>query len=179
MEKKVIFAALVIVGVLFVASTITGFAVLNKNIAKDGDFVSIDYTLKLGNGFIIDTTNKTIAEQAGIQKGSYGAIIIPLGTNYTFPKLEEAIIGMKVGETKTVTLEPKDAYGEWNQSLVFNFSKEVIGGEPTKGQRVSYQNVQGIITDIINNTVYVDFNNPLAGQTLIYEITLTGIWKRV
>jgi peptidylprolyl isomerase len=138
--------------------------------AKNGDTVKVDYTLTLEDGTVYDST----AEREPFE--------FTLGNNEVITGFEEAVKGMKVGQTKKVTLTPDKAYGEYYQDLLIEVDRSQLpaGTVPTVGQSIIGQSADGtsrtcIITAVADTTVTVDCNVPLAGKTLTFEITLVEI----
>ena len=87
---------------------------------KTGDNVTIDYIGTYDNGTIFDTSNATVAQGAGIFDAgyTYGPISFVSGNGEIFEALDNATIGMSIGQTKNVTLTPEEGYGEYNASLI-------------------------------------------------------------
>ena len=138
--------------------------------AKDGDTVKVDYTLTLEDGTVYDST----AER--------GPFEFTLGNNEVITGFEEAVRGMKVGQTKKVTLTPDKAYGEYYKNLVMEVDRSQLPVDvvPTVGQYVTGQAADGssrqfLITAVTDTTITVDGNFPLAGKTLTFEVTLVEI----
>ena len=82
-------------------------------VAKYGDTVSVHYTGKLTNGAVFDTSRKKVAKELGIfePNHNYQPLTFTIGKGQVIKGFEEAVIGMRVGETKTVTIPPSKAYG--------------------------------------------------------------------
>ncbi|RLG13490.1 MAG: hypothetical protein DRN71_04725 [Candidatus Nanohalarchaeota archaeon] len=83
-----------------------------------GDTVYIKFTQKLTDGTIIDTNYESLAKEANITKDKYPPLIFTVGKGHVPKGLENALIGMKTGSNKTITLTPKEAYGEHKPELV-------------------------------------------------------------
>jgi len=140
--------------------------------AKSGDKVKVDYTLKLSDGTIFDTSvGKTPLE-------------FTLGQNQVVVGFEKAVTGMKVGESKTVTIPPDEGYGQRDESLVVTVDKIQLPTNlvPTVGQQLQATNTNGstsvfTITQVNDTTVILDGNSPLAGKDLTFEIKLLQIEK--
>ncbi len=135
-----------------------------------GDVVSVHYTGKLENGEVFDSSEGK--EPLSFQVGS-GMVI--KGFN-------DAVIGMREGEEKEVTLSPEEAYGYRNEELVKDVPKEMLGGqfEPEVGMMLAIQmedgsKVPATITDVQKDSIVIDLNPPLAGETLNFKITLMKI----
>jgi FKBP-type peptidyl-prolyl cis-trans isomerase 2 len=97
--------------------------------------------------------------------------------------LEQAIVGMAPQQTVSVVLPPEKAFGEYRDELVGEVPRETLpdGLEPQPGLLVEIsaededETMQGVISEISEDTVVIDGNHPLAGETLDYQITLVGI----
>ena len=89
--------------------------------AKLGDNVSVDYTLIAENGSVYDTTLASVASAAGIYRSSvnYAPTTFIIGSAGMLSGFENAAIGMRVNESKNFSLSPDEAYGEYNQSLLY------------------------------------------------------------
>ena len=85
--------------------------------AISGDNVLVNYTGTLDDGTEFDSSVET------------GPIEITIGSGRFFSGIENALIGMTVGDTKKVTLEPEDAFGSYNPQLIHNFERELIPPE--------------------------------------------------
>lgn len=88
--------------------------------AKIGDYVTFDYTLRFADDGLAETTSREVAADAGriISGKDYGPVTAELGAHKTLKGFEEALVGMNVGETKTLVLPPEKAYGPYNDKLV-------------------------------------------------------------
>ena len=139
-------------------------------VAEDGDTVRIDYTLSLSDGTVYQTTVGNQPLEFVIGEGSMLA------------DFEEAVIGMKVGESKTVTIAATDAYGEYREDLIIKIKRSQIqGGEDVKiGDYLTVTNSDGRtsqvkVIDVSNDNVIIDANYPLAGEDLTFKIDLLEI----
>lgn len=139
---------------------------------KEGDKVQLVCEAKLENG-------KTFFKNE--QKNPFVFIV---GEGKFLPAIEKELKDMKQGETKTVTLEPKDAFGIHNDDLVTEIPKKNIGSnaELDIGSRIQMKTtsgelIQGKVTKINDDTLVVDFNHPLVGKKIIFTVTITSIEK--
>lgn len=145
-----------------------------------GDFVYIDYVGRVKDtGEIFDLTKEDLAKKEGIYSPEikYKPIPIIVDAKFILAGLNKAIKEMKVGEKKKVEIKPEDAFGERNPSLVqlipaSSFKAQNI--EPKVGETVNISGFRGRIVSISGGRVKVDFNHPLAGKTLEYEIEIVG-----
>lgn len=140
------------------------------NQAKNGDTVSVHYTGRLENGRVFDTS------RGGPPLG------VKIGTGKLIPSFEKAIIGMEIGDTKTITILPEEAYGPWYNELILNLKKSDFPEDiiPRIGQKLQIRQpagdvVHAIITDINEDTLTLDANHPLAGTKLTIDIQLVAI----
>lgn len=168
MKKYTLYSAgvLVVIGVLFFA-----LGGMGPQTVVAGDNVSVYYTGTLVNG-------TEFGSNFGQQPLNF-----TVGSGQVIPGVDNAVLGMHVGEIKNVTIPVNEAYGPINPALVLsapisafnNMSLHdglVVTATGSNGQ-VQYGTVLGF-----NSTnVTVDFNNPLAGQTLMFEIKVLKITK--
>jgi FKBP-type peptidyl-prolyl cis-trans isomerase 2 len=183
LSKKYFIPAILLVLAVVLVAGCAG----TENTVKNGDNVTLDYIGTYDNGTIFDTSNATIAQQAGIYESdyTYGPISFISGDGEVFPAIENATIGMKIGETKNVTLTPADAYGEYNASLIQPVPLSVLE-ENNITPHVNdtlYYNLNPVrvdhivpnVTDPNNTSVYIDFNDPRAGKTMHFQLTIVDI----
>ena len=143
---------------------------------KEGDFVRINFVGKIKeSGEVFDTTLEDVAKKHNIYDPSYSYRPLPLvvGGGFVLKGVDEALLNMKVGEKKTVIIPPEKGFGKRNPSLIKliglnEFKKQNI--EPRPGMSVSVNNYTGRIISVAGGRVKVDFNHPLAGKELEYEI---------
>ncbi len=136
-------------------------------VVSAGDNVSVYYQLSFTNGTVYQSNfNGT-------------PLSFAVGSGQVISGFDKAVIGMKVGETKTVTLPPDEAYGNTNQSLIVTVPKSEFGNASVSvGEKVQASTgAVGVITSLNDTNVTVDFNPPLAGKTLVFEIKLLNITK--
>ncbi len=142
---------------------------------KEGDFVKISYTGKVKGGEIFDTTDEKTAKEAGIFKknAGYGPAIVVVGAGHVFEGLDKVLKKMKAGEKKKVTLKPEEAFGkrdaEKKQKLPLKYFKNQ-NVKPKQGMAVQMGGALGRIESVSGGRVTVDFNHPLAGKNLVYNV---------
>jgi len=162
-SSHIILAVILMIGVMM-----TG---CNASQARNGDVVQVDYTGKLADGTVFDSS----AER--------GPLEFTLGAGQMIPGFEKAVFGMKVGEKKTVTIPVDEAYGPRRDDLVVEVPREKLPSDmtPEVGQQLGIKQPDGrtaivTITNVSdNNTVTIDANHPLAGKDLTFEIELVKI----
>jgi FKBP-type peptidyl-prolyl cis-trans isomerase 2 len=146
-------------------------------IVEAGDFVLIDivgYTQEENRLF--DTTKEEIArkEEVFSDEEIYQPRLIIVGQGWVPPGVDEALLGMKVGETKEVVLPPEKAFGLRDPKRVQILPKAKIKTDHkiAPGMRVRLGSQSGIIRRVGGGRVTVDFNHALAGRSVRYELTL-------
>jgi FKBP-type peptidyl-prolyl cis-trans isomerase SlyD len=138
---------------------------------NEGDFVKLSYTGS-ANGTVFDTTNEDDAKNAGIHspKAIYGPVTICVGQKHVVLGLDEDLVGKDVGTEADVTIAPEKAFGERDPKRIQSFPKNKFNDKPQRGMRVNLEEMgEGTVVDVIGSKVIVDFNAPLAGQTLTYH----------
>ena len=139
-------------------------------IVKDGDKVNISCEVKLENG---DLCFKNEEEKY---------IEIVVGEGKFFPIVENELKDMEEGETKTITLEPKDAFGQYIDDLVLETPKDVFRydvdldvGSRVKIDAPSGKTYYGTVTKLTEETLTLDLNHPLAGKKILITVTVASI----
>jgi peptidylprolyl isomerase len=167
MKKRFLFLLCIIV---IIIPLITGCGGNEAAIAEDGDTVAVHYTGTLNDGSQFDS--------------SVGGepLEFVLGAGNMISGFEDAIRGMKVGETKTVTLSPDEAYGQHRDDLIISISRENIpeGMEIEPGQQLQLQTESGsmitaTVIEITEESITLDANHRLAGKELTFEIELVKV----
>ena len=138
--------------------------------AKEGDTVKVHYTGKLKDERIFDSSQD--AEPLELTVGS-GQVI---------PGFEKAVIGMSVGDSKTVEIAADEAYGPYRDELVVEVDRERIPedlavevGQPLVLRQAEGPPIRVMVTDISEQSVTLDANHPLAGEDLTFEVELVEI----
>ncbi len=138
--------------------------------AKSGDTVKIHYTGTLEDGTEFDSS-------AGREPLEFA-----LGGGQVIPGFDSAVDGMAIGDSKTVTIPPGEAYGERHDQLVQEVPKTALPEDmkPEVGVQLQSQSPDGqvmnlIVTEVAEETITVDGNHPLAGQALTFAIELVEI----
>ncbi|MBI4019571.1 MAG: peptidylprolyl isomerase [Candidatus Aenigmarchaeota archaeon] len=142
---------------------------------EKGDFVKIEYVGRLESGEIFDLTREDVARKEKIynEKMKYGPVSVVIGSGFVLPGLENALVGMTPGDKKTITIEPADGFGQRNADMVKTVNSKVFGDknvDPQPGMIVDFSGLKGRIQSVSSGRVTVDFNNPLAGKKLIYDV---------
>ncbi|MCK5233957.1 MAG: FKBP-type peptidyl-prolyl cis-trans isomerase [Candidatus Aenigmarchaeota archaeon] len=149
---------------------------------KKGDFVKLEYTGRVKDTKeIFDTTEESLAKENNIFKEDtkYGAVSIIVGAGYVVSGLDKKLLEVDANATAKADISQEDGFGKRDASLIkimpsAHFQKEKI--VPVPGQYITLgNNVSGKILSASSGRVRVDFNHPLAGKILEYEIKTLGI----
>lgn len=139
---------------------------------ENGLFVSVEYKGTFGNGDVFDSS----------EGGRPLEVLI--GEGQVIKGFESAMMGMKLNEKKTFTLEPVDAYGDRDEELMHTFLRSEVPPEmnPQEGETILLSTPDGEqipahIVEASDERIVVDLNHPLAGETLTFEIEVVGISK--
>lgn len=141
---------------------------------KDGDFIKLSYSGSVGEN-IFDTTDAEEAKTAGIHSPNaiYGPVTICVGQKHVILGLDEELVGKDVGTTGDVVVKPDKAFGDRDPKRIQSFPKNQFKEKPVRGMPVKMDEMgEGTVVDVIGSKVIVDFNAPLAGQTLSYLYTI-------
>jgi FKBP-type peptidyl-prolyl cis-trans isomerase 2 len=143
-----------------------------------GDLVYIDYVGKIkDSGEIFDLTKEGVAKSEKIynEKVKYGPLPVVVEGNFVVKGLDDALKEMNVGDKKTVEIQQEKAFGPRLPELVKmvpegRFREQDIDATP--GSFVTINRFRGKILSVDGGRVTVDFNHPLAGKTLVYEVEI-------
>jgi len=138
--------------------------------AKQGDTVKIHYMGKLEDGTVFDSSQERHPLQFTIGRGQVIA------------GFEQAIIGMKVGESKTTKIPVELGYGPRRDDLIVTVERSQFPAVPNPkvGQRLEItqtndQVVLVTVTQVTDSTLSLDSNHPLAGKVLTFDLQLIGV----
>jgi len=139
--------------------------------ATKGDTILFHYTVTLNNGKMIESSQRDNPKK------------ITLGNKQIRTEIEENLLGMAVGDTNTVTIPAKNAYGPYRNEFVFRVHKKKLSEikEPKIGTKYKIKekngskSYNGRVTQITGNEVTLDANHKLAGKDINYKLELIKI----
>lgn len=139
------------------------------------DSVSVSYTAKIDSGEIIESVPEN------------KPIILSIGSGRILKAVEASMLGMEPGDTRTVRIEPEDAFGMYHKTLVHEIPVSTFGGKinPKPGMILSLsiekdgreQQVPATVLMVSNEKITVDYNHPLAGKAITYTVKLHAIGR--
>jgi peptidylprolyl isomerase/FKBP-type peptidyl-prolyl cis-trans isomerase SlpA len=140
------------------------------NRAQDGDTVTVTFQGILNDGSVFDESDEV------------EPLVFVVGENEVLPGMEIAVLGMEVGDQKTVTIPPEQGYGVRRNTLVEEVDIEALpeGLELSVGGQLEVTAEDGTTFQLLivkrgSDTVTLDANHPLAGQSLTLQIELVSI----
>ncbi len=145
---------------------------------QKGDFVLIEYTAKVKEtNEVFDTTFEEISKKEHLHKEGeiYEPKLVVLGESWVLKALDESLATMEIDKAQTVEIAPKDAFGQRDPEKVKRVPLKQLmakGTTPVIGMRLDYNGKMAVVRSIGAGRVLLDFNPPLAGKTLIYDVTV-------
>ena len=135
---------------------------------SNGKVISLEYTLKLDDNQVVDTN-------VGKAPFTYTQ-----GAHQIIRGIENAVEGMMVGEAKHVVVPPEDGYGSKDLTAVqevpkTNVPEGIKVGAKLEGKDASGKVVRPIVKAIKGDTVVLDWNHPLAGKTLFFDVKVVEV----
>ncbi|MEM4554711.1 MAG: peptidylprolyl isomerase [Candidatus Anstonellaceae archaeon] len=148
---------------------------------KKGDLVLLEYTGSLvSTGEVFETTDENVAKQAGIyQKDTrYGPKLVLFGSGSVMEGVEDAICAAQLGKEENFLVRPEKGFGNRLPGLVrivpySDFAKQGI--HPKPGMVLTLDGVLARIKSVGSGRVIVDFNHPMAGESLLYKIKVLEV----
>jgi len=146
---------------------------------QKGDFILIDYVAKVKEtNEVFDTTKEDVAKKEHQYKEGelYEPKLVVLGENWVLKTLDEELTKMDVDKPQTIEIPADKAFGPRDPNKIQRvpikqlYAKEI---NPVVGARIEFQNKNATIRSVGSGRVLLDYNPPLAGRTLIYDVTIT------
>ena len=150
-------------------------------IVKKHDFVEIEYTGRIKeDGTIFDTTEEKVAKENGVynKNADYSPAIICVGENNILKNIEEQMIGKEIGKEYRFEISSDNAFGKKNAKFIqliptSKFRQQNI--QPIPGLQLNIDGVFGVVKTVSGGRCLVDFNHPLAGKDLVYNVKINKI----
>jgi len=148
---------------------------------KKGDFVELDYIGRIkGSNQIFDLTDESIAKKNGLYNSNmkYGPRIACIGEGDLIKGLDNYLIDKETGKNYNIEISKKEAFGDRDNKMMRVVSSSIFLKErinPFPGLQVNIDGMLGTIRSISGGRVIIDFNHPLAGKDLVYEVNINKI----
>ncbi len=148
---------------------------------KEGDTVKVEYVGRYEDGDVFDSSREEVAAEAEIAHPNreYEPLEFEVGAGEVVQGFDEGVVGMEEGEDKEITVPPEKGYGERSEENVVEYEREEfresLGEEPEVGMHIHTEEAHGDIVEVEGDTVVVDFNHELAGETLVFEIEVVEV----
>jgi len=145
---------------------------------QKGDFILLDYIAKVKEtGEVFDTTKEETAKKEHLYKEGeiYEPKLVVIGEGWVLKALDEGLTTMEISKTTSTEVPPDKAFGERDPEKVRRVPLKHLtakGITPTLGMRVEYNDKAATVRTVGAGRVLLDFNLPLAGKTLVYEMTV-------
>jgi FKBP-type peptidyl-prolyl cis-trans isomerase SlyD len=145
---------------------------------SDSKYVTLTYDLNVGEG-----DERELMEQATPEK----PLEFIFGTNSMLKAFEDNIYGLSEGDPFKFTLSPEEAYGDFDESRIIDLPKNIFEVDGKIDNEMLFEGntlpmmdsegnrLTGSVVSITDNTVTMDFNHPLAGETMHFEGTVQGV----
>ena len=147
--------------------------------AKEGDRVRVHYTGRLDDGTVFDSS-ECAEDDCGC--GQSGPMEFTIGGGEVIPGFDKGVLGLEVGEAKTIHIPVDEAYGERIEEMVAEVPRADLPPEmnPEVGQQLEVTQEDGqifqvLVTDMNEDSITIDANHPLAGQALNFDLRLVEI----
>jgi peptidylprolyl isomerase len=146
---------------------------------QKGDFILIDYVAKVKEtNEVFDTTKDDVAKKEHLHKEGqiHEPELVVIGEGWVLKSLDDTLATMEVNKPGTVEISPDKGFGQRDPEKIKRVSiKQLYAKEinPVVGARIEYQGKNATIRSVGAGRVLLDFNAPLAGRTLIYDVTIT------
>ena len=145
---------------------------------KKKDFIELSFIGRVkSNNLIFDLTEEEAAKKAGVynSKTKYGPKKICVGQRHIIPGLDKQLEGKEIGKSYSIEVNHNEAFGNKDQKLIKTmnsnmFLKEKIN--PFPGLQINADGYLGTVKSVSSGRVVVDFNHPLAGKDLVYNINI-------
>ncbi len=143
---------------------------MSTNRIAEGMEVTLHFAIVLSDGGVVDSNFET-------QPATF-----VMGDGNLLAGFEEVLVGLQPGDEQTFTLPPEKAFGQPNPNNVQSFKRDQFGDDMQlePGLMLSFADANkaelpGVVKSVLENEVIVDFNHPLAGETLSFQVKIVDV----
>lgn len=134
-----------------------------------GSLVKLHFEVTLENGTVIDSTF-----------GRESPVTLTIGDESFLPGFEQVLMNLRAGDTRSAHLDPEQAFGDWNPDNIQTFSSAqfaLVADTPEVGMLIEFEDkgkntLPGTVSAIHDDDIEVDFNHPLAGQSILFKVKI-------
>ncbi len=131
--------------------------------------VTLHFAVCLANGQVLDTTRERDEP-----------VSFTVGDGNLLEGFEKAIFGLKAGDKRSIFIEAKNGFGEWQEGNVQTFDRNLFADQLSVGLVVSFADkskaeLAGVVKELNESQVVVDFNHPLASRDLLFEVDIISV----
>ena len=145
---------------------------------KKNEFVEVEYTGKIKEtDDVFDTTDEAVAKKSSIysERMMYGPVVVCVGEKQLLAALDRQLEGKETGKSYQIELKPEEAFGKKDAKLLKMIPSRIFreqGIVPIPGLQVSIDGTLGTIRTVAGGRIIVDFNHPLSGKGIAYDVKL-------
>ncbi len=139
-------------------------------ITQQGSTVTLEYTGKLSDGTIFDSS---VGKEP---------LTFTIGKHEVIAGFENGVKGMTAGDKRTIEISPEDGYGGLQEHLVIQVPKESVANSDDLKPGMEFQTkapngavLHGLVTEVLDDDFILDFNHPLAGKTLFFDVKIISV----
>lgn len=183
MKPSLLVLVLLLLLVLVSAVSVIGFITLDRRVevVEEGDYILVDYSGRLEDGTVFDTSIEAVAIEAEIYNPGreYKPLGFTVGAGEMIEGFDRGVVGMAVGGERRLIIAYDEAYGAHCADRVMTIQIEELttaGITPVAGKKiVTIHGHVGTIINVTDTDVVIDFNHELAGKTLVFDVKLISI----
>jgi FKBP-type peptidyl-prolyl cis-trans isomerase 2 len=153
---------------------------MTDDVISEGDDVKVNYTGSFEDGEIFDSSleEKVKGTDSHNPDRKYEPLSVKVGAGQLIKGFDNALLGMKNGDEKEITIPPEEAYGNFDENLIQQVPIDAFkdaGITPKEDLVLQTQAGVGKITKVNEKDVEMDFNSPMAGKTLVFKIKIEEV----
>ena len=154
-----------------------------NQVPKGTQFVNPNEDIRIGENSQVDL-HFSVALENGIELDNTRIraepVSLTMGDGNLLPGFENALIGLRAGDRRTVHLPPEDAFGAWNPDNIQTFDTVKFADRPEVDQMIEFEDkakttLAGVVKSVNDETTEIDFNHPLAGRNVIFEVEIMRV----
>ncbi len=148
---------------------------------EEGDTVRVHYVGRHETGEVFDTSREDVAKENDLydERREYEPLEFTAGAGEVVEGFDEGLLGMEEGEEDDIEVPPEKGYGEADDERLVDYDRgefeDAVGEEPERGMHIHAENSHGDVVEVTEDSVTVDFNHELAGDSLVFEVEVVEV----